>query len=347
MNFSAAAASAGTLTSTVNVNSPAVGTVSGLSTTVSVLTPVKLLDFDLKSTNSAINVTSLQGLVTLSAGVTGNMVASVELRDGMSVLGSVTPTLLGAGTGGAATATLGYAYFTGLNVNVPQDGTKTLSIWVQMNPIGGPGAGYTTSGVGVKASILPVAGTPASNLGTIATDANYTTVTDTTATFTGYYQYMYHYAPTVTFNGASTPVVTFITNGSGTNQQMTGTLSFSVKANGQDEYVTATPNAGTPKGIILVQEVADATPASTDYTLSQLNTTSTDAVLTGDVFLIPNGATRTFTTSYKIVVAAADGYNGAKLSGFWLTNNTDGITSAVDFAYALPAAIGPQAYIQH
>ena len=183
MSFSNATATTGTLTSSLNVSSPAIQSVSGLSSTTGVLTAVKLMDFDLKGQNSPVTITTLYGTVSASAGTVGNMVASVELRDGLTVLSSQTPVA-------------GVVTFSSLNVVVPQDGTKALSIWAQMNPITGtPGAGVTTKAEGIKFTLTPLSHT-------VAYDGSYNTVTDSTASVVGNYQYMFKYAPTLTFSAA-------------------------------------------------------------------------------------------------------------------------------------------------
>ncbi|MFA6353831.1 MAG: peptidoglycan-binding domain-containing protein [Candidatus Paceibacterota bacterium] len=350
INFVTSASTTGVETAQLSATSPATGIVSGLSATAGTLTDVKVTDFDLKATQSDLKVTKVVGVVNSSAATLKNMVASVQLRDASgAILAQAAPAPATTASGstsssgvaytcGAYTTTLSCYQFDSLNISILKDTTTKLSIWVQMNPVGTPGAGYTTSGTGISANVT------VSAAGIVTTDANYNAITPT-GTVTGNYQYMYQYGPAIAYTGSSTPVVT-TPDSSSTAQQMTGTMSFSVTANGEDKYLSATPADGTT-GIFLEQQVANGTPATTVYTLSQLSTTSSDAVYgtTSGVYKIPAGTTKNFVTSYKITVATANGYNGAKLKTFMLTNNVDGSTDAVDYAYALPTAVGPQAYI--
>ncbi len=291
MSFSSSAATTGTLTSSLNVNAPVTQSVSGLSSTVGVLTPVKLMDFDLKGQNSAITVTTLYGTVSASAGTVGNMVASVELRDGSLVLGSQTPAA-------------GVVTFSSLNIAVPQDGTKTLSIWAQMYPVTGtPGAGVTTKGTGILFTLTPAAHT-------VAYDASFNTVTDSTASVAGYYQYMFKYAPTITLGATSATSVdesTSTTINNGGNYS----LAFTVTApSGSDIYFN------TP-GLAVGQTYAVAKAGTGGGTLAV--TTAVSGIAQYGATLttwdkIPAGSSKTITVSGYIPHGSAAGFPSMTLA---------------------------------
>ncbi|MDD5720843.1 MAG: hypothetical protein PHT16_00115 [Candidatus Pacebacteria bacterium] len=302
MSFSAAAASAGTLTTSLSATSPLAQSVSGLSTTASVLTPVKLMDFDLKGKNSAITVTTLYGTATASTGTIANEVASFELRDGSTVLSSVT---------GGATAT-----FSSLNVQVPKDGTKTLSVWAQMNPIGTPGAGYTSSGAGITFTVVPLAHS-------LAYDANFNTVTDTTASVAGNTQYMFQYAPSITMG---TTAATTTTNGASIAADFT--LPFTVTApSGQAIYVNKTVSATEGDANVVVEKTVTGNGGTVASSMVASSTSGTDAT---SYYIVPAGQSRTFTVYSHVPVGGSAGYTGTKLyKVYW---DTDGDTAAAPVA---------------
>ena len=126
LNFANVAGATGTLTATLASTSPANRAVNGLSTTSGVTTDVKLMDFNLKATDGAINVSALSGTITnagtcADTGTTSECLSSIELRDGSTVLDSVTGANVFA--------------FADLSVDISADTTKMLSVWAKVNPV--------------------------------------------------------------------------------------------------------------------------------------------------------------------------------------------------------------------
>jgi hypothetical protein len=299
MSFSSSAATTGTLTSSLNVNAPAIQSVSGLSSTVGVFTPVKLMDFDLKGQNSPITVTTLYGTVASSAHTVGNMVASVELRDGTLVLGSQTPVA-------------GVVTFSSLNIVVPQDGTKTLSIWAQMNPIGADAAGYTYKGDGIKFTLTPTGHT-------VAYDGSFNTVTDSTASVVGTYQYMFKYAPTLTFSAA---VPTQIDESTSTTINNGGQYSMALTItapSGSDIYFN-TPSlaVGATYAVAKYGSGGGTLAVTTSISGTTLNGTT---LATWDK--ISAGSSRTITINGYIPHGSAAGFVGIALANSPGINWTD------------------------
>lgn len=284
MNLTTTSALAGTLTTNLNASSPKAQSVSGLSTTAGVLTPVKLGDFDFKAKDSAIKITEV--VSTLAGGTIANMVASVELRDGTTVLSSVT---------GAATAT-----FSSLNVDIAKDTTKTLSVWAQMNPIGTPGAGYTTKGQGITATLDSSA--------TVSTDAEWNTVTVTSADPVGGTQYMFQYAPTITLGTASAVQV----DGSAVGEFAGSySLSFVVTAPADSDIYVNTPATivGGSYPVAKIAAYGGTLASSTSVSgLAEFGATLTTWNK------ISAGSSRTFTVTAQIPDGTAAGFTGVTMA---------------------------------
>ncbi|MBT9148331.1 MAG: hypothetical protein DDT32_02103 [Syntrophomonadaceae bacterium] len=184
LNFAATAVLTGELALSENVATPVERSVTGLSVTPGVLTPVELTRFNLRATRSAIELTQIAStLVLTGTGDLAHMVAAVELRDGDTVLASATPTGVGVAT------------FDRIRINVARDATRTLSIWAQMNPIGTPAAGFTTRGAGISANVTTA--------GIVATtDVTFRPAT-ITGSVTGRIGRMHQHAPTITLGTVS------------------------------------------------------------------------------------------------------------------------------------------------
>jgi hypothetical protein len=292
---------AGTLTSTLSASSPATQSVSGLSTTAGVLTQVKLMDFNLHGQDSAINVTQIVlNSVTASIGTLTDEVASIELRDGINVLSSVT---------GTATAT-----FSSLNIDISQGTTKTLSIWVQMNPIG-TGAGYTTKGAGITATLDSSA--------IVATDASSNTITVASEDVTSGTQYMFQYAPTLTL-GAISAVQADESTSSTVQKGANYSIAFTVTApSGSDIYVdtasiaTVVAYTATTAGTSPIYASIGGTLV-TSSTVSGVSSKGTVAITYDKVAA---GTSRTFTITGYIPHGIGPGYQGMHISGIVWTSS--------------------------
>lgn len=293
INLTATNALSGTLTTSLNVNSPAAQSVAALSATAGVLTPVKLMDFDLKAQDSAINVTSidLSSLTTTAVTLT-NQVASVELRDGTNVLSSVT---------GAADP----AAFASLNIDIPAGTTKTLSIWVQMNPVAAAdAAGFTLKGVGITAVL---------DSSVVATDAAWNTITVSSADITSKTQYMYQYAPALVLGAISATQV----EGSAAGKKAGNySLAFTVTApSGSDLYVDGVSTLAA----VVRTDAAVGTALSKSITVSGVVSQGAGATATFDK--VAAGTSRTFTVTGYVSDGTGAGFTGIKLVNVtWVDN---------------------------
>lgn len=294
--FSSTGATTGTLTTGLSANSPAAQSVAGVSATAGILTAVKLMDFDLKSKDSAINVTALTAGLTTTAATLTNQVASLELRDGTSVLASAT---------GAASVP-----FTALSISVAKDSTKTLSLWAQMNPIGTADAASTTvKGAGITASIT------ASTI--VSTDASFVSVTTPTTAVTGNTQYMYQYAPTFTLGTVTQSSVEGSKVGT---KQGNYSIAFTVAApTGSDIYVdTATTLAAVTKTVLAM--------GGTLATSSSIS--GVTSVGTSGYDKVGAGLSRIFTFTGTVPDGGTSGFTGMKMvSVKW--NNLDSASNTV------------------
>ncbi len=316
MNLITTAALSGTLTASSNVNSPAIQSVSGLSDIAGTLTPVKLLDFNLKAKYADMNVTTI--VAALAGGTVANAVASVELRDGTSVLSSVT---------GADTAT-----FSSLDIDIVKDATKILSIWVQMNPIGTAGAGKTAKGQDFTATLTSAS--------TITTDEAFNTYVVTSADVVGKKQYMFQYAPTFALISAS--AVPVDETGSATSTQTGGaySIAFSVTAPADIDILV---EAASTTAVVTFGAATAGTSKTVDATGGTLVTGSSVSGVTSkgtvaDTFdKVVAGATRTFTVTGRIPHGGNAGFVGMHIEGIqWTdTDDTDHATTSIEQIWGL------------
>ena len=294
-----AAAAVGTLTATLNSNSPATQSVAGLSATAGTLTAVKLMDFDLKSKDGPINVSAIAGTVASSGSVTlSNEISSLELRDGSSILASV--------SGGATFS------FTSLNIDIAQDTTKTLSIYAQMNPVGTPGAGYTTKGDGISAVVTTVTATS----GPTFADKSLASQTVTSNT-----QYMYRYAPTLTL-GAVSAVQADESTSTTVYKGANYSIAFTVTAPaGSDIYVdTPATLAAIAKTTASYGGTLSASSAVSGVSSKGASYTAADKVAAG--------TSRTFTFTGYVPHGTASGFVGMKVVSVKWTDTDNATTPA-------------------
>ena len=297
-----AAATDGTLTATLNINSPVAQSVSGLSATAGTLTPVKLMDFDLKATTGPINVSLISGTAT-STGTIAEDVASLELRDGVNVLASVT----GAGT----------FSFQSLNIDIPADTTKTLSIWAKVNHIA---ASYVVKGDGINVAVTAV---------TATTGPSFTSAS-ITPTVTGFIQYLFRYAPTLTVGATSAVQV----EGSAVGKKAANlSLAFNVTApSGSDIYVNFTDGTlcgGTYPATKIGNAACSSTTIggtmTTAVTVSGAASKGTGTLATWDK--VAAGSTRTFTITGYVPDGNTAGFTGLTMATNGLQwTDTDNIT---------------------
>ncbi len=294
LNLPAVTAGVGTLTNTLSTGTPSAQSVSGLSTTAGTLTAVKLMDFDLKAKDGAVNVTALSGTLSTAGDITQN-VATIELRDGTTVLDSI-----------ASASTTSFA---GLNIDIASGGTKTLSIWAKANHIA---SGYAVKGQGITAVVSSVTGTSGSSYASA----------DSTTTVTGNSQRMFERSPTFALGTATALQVAGTTTGL---FQGSYSLSFVVTASsGGDIFLNTASSTGATK----IAEIG-GTLAST---ISASGAVSKGVVLaTWDK--IAAGTSRTFTIVAQIPGGVSAGFTGVNIGNGTSTGliwtDTDSFTSPV------------------
>ncbi|MFA6999680.1 MAG: peptidoglycan-binding domain-containing protein [Candidatus Paceibacterota bacterium] len=286
-----AATATGTLTNTLSASSPVAQSVSGLSTTAGTLTAVKLMDFDLKAKDGAVNVTDITGTITTAGTCTAaQCISSLELRDGTTVLDSVA----GAGT----------FDFAEQDINIAADTTKTLSVWAKVNHIAS--SYYVVAGDSLTAAVTNVTGTS----GPLYTAAN------ATPDITGYAQHLFQYAPTFALvNTADYPTSAVSSNENTSTTLNTGgdyKLSFSVTAPAGNDIFINTP--GFAVGQVNV-------PTKTTFGVGGtivVSSAVSGATLKGSTLTtwdkIAAGQTRIFTLTAHIPHGGNAGYAGIKIN---------------------------------
>jgi hypothetical protein len=120
-NLAPAAASTGTLTISLNSNTPKTSYVLGNKTATSA--DKEIAKFDIKAENRDVTIKTL--LVTMTDSDSDKLVSVVKLYDGSTILASV------AGAGAADVT------FSNLSILIAKDTTKTLTVKVDLKPIDG------------------------------------------------------------------------------------------------------------------------------------------------------------------------------------------------------------------
>lgn len=291
-NLAAVAAATGTLTASLDAGSPLTQSIAGLSATSGVTTAVKLMDIKLKATDGPVNITALSGTLTAAGTCTAaQCVATTELRDGSTILDSVT----GAGT---------FA-FADLNVDIATDTSKVLSVWGLINPI----SATLVKGDAITAAVTSI---------TATTGTTYTAITDSFSV-TGNKLYFYQYAPTLTLGATSASSVEGSAVG---KKQGNFSIAFTVTApTGSDIYVdTATTLAAVAK-TVTAKGGTLATSSSVSGVASTGATSSYDKVNAG--------ASRTFTFTGTVPDGGTAGFTGMKIVSIkWNeTDSTSGTTT--------------------
>jgi hypothetical protein len=194
-----------------------------------------------------------------------------------------------------------------LSIDVAKDTTKVLSIWAQMNPIGTPGAGYTSKGAGITATLDSSA--------TVATDSGYATVAVSSADPVGNTQYMFQYAPTIALVSASA------SNTGVDNKDGTYSLAFSVTAPAdRDIYVDA--DGAT---LTAAAKTVSGNGGTLAKSITASGVTSKGAVATA-FDKVAAGTSRTFTVTGYVPAGGSAGFTGIKaVSVDW--TDTDHATS--------------------
>ena len=201
----------------INTNSPEEGIAI---TDEDSTTQHELLRFDVKATKNAGKITDI--VFNAAGSATGAHIVAYKLYDGSTLLGSESY---------SATPT-----FSGLEIEIAKDTTKTLRVEVEMKK--------AINGVTSSIAISPT------STKITAESANDEAVTLSGSTVTGETIYFYEAAPVI--SNITTDIKETIQEGV-TTTQIAGTINFTLTAQGGDIIVTSTAigvNAATEGGVV-------------------------------------------------------------------------------------------------
>ena len=289
--FTVSSLTAGTLTVTAGSDNPKASQIAVASSTT---TGVKLLTFNLKAKNQDIKIVDLVTTFTTSDNNLNDVVSSVKLMKGSTVLKTKT---LSTGSSGSIT-------FDAVNQTISKDVTEAYSIVVDLK-----GDSAYPDGTTLYASTTVT--------GWDVSDADGASVTPSAAAV-GYTQ-------TLTATGVSvvkgTPTTSTTVGLTGAGDTTQYTLPFTVTAGDQDVFIgrtitrVATPTTAATTGTGINFATTTGSTASSTYAATT-NFSAADSI-TGDVagaFKVNAGTSRTFTLNVTFVAASA-GYTGVILTG--------------------------------
>jgi hypothetical protein len=296
--FNVATATTGAVNVTTASDNPVAGGITAVSTTAATLTPdVKLLSMNVKATNAEVIIDSLPIRLSTSDNNIGDVVSSVKLMKGTTVLSTKSV------TNGVSTTT-----FNNLNLTVKKDETANFTVVVDLL---GTGAAYS-EGTTITASSTTVGWDITDSNGASVTPTGSVTGNDVTLRSIGLAAAT---APTSATATKSVP-------GTGTQETGTFTFTFNVTAFGADMYVSSTTNGFTPTSVYDGSGVATTTGA---YAI-----TSSAARSAGNNYVIYSGQTKTVTISFTKLGQA--GYALAKLLTLKFgTSDATALTSSLTF----------------
>jgi len=279
-DFNVSTATTGTANVSTASDNPAAGSTVAVSTTATTLTSgVMLLSLNVKAQNSDLIVDELPIHLSTSDNNLGDVVSTVYLMKGSSVLSTKSV------TNGVSTTT-----FTNLNQTIAKDATANYTIKVDLN---GTGSAYA-EGTTITASSTTYGWDIQDDNGNSVTPTGSVTGNDVTLRSIG-------------LVASANPVAATATkSGNGTNTQETGsfTFTFDAQAFGADMYVSSTTNGFTP---ITVYDTTGTATTTTAYSI-----TSTATRSAGNNYVIYSGTTKPITISFTKL--GQNGYVYAKLT---------------------------------
>lgn len=286
-----AAASTGTLTLSLNQNSPKTGFVIGhLTNTTS---DQELAKFDIKGENRDVTIKSLNVTISDHGTPANQLISAVKLFDGSTLLASVAYTAETATdfNGDSDTADL-VARFTNLNISVAKDSTKTLTVKADLKPIAGAVAEdlQVSAGVNTNATAITAVDSNDDMLAQAQFNSN------TNSAIVGKTITAYTKAPTFALSTANIVKTTQ----AGSADVADATLTFNVTANGGDIYVNKTKEV-LPTSIA----IASALDYSSTVAGTVKFTTSSAHGLTSGQTVTLTGTT-TYDGTYTATVVDAD-----------------------------------------
>jgi peptidoglycan hydrolase-like protein with peptidoglycan-binding domain len=299
--FTVSAANTGAVTITAASDNPANSQVA-VSTT-NTTTGVTLLAFNLKAKNQGATIASIPVALSTSDNNLNDVISTVRLIKGGTVLKSKT-----VGTG-----TTGTIVFDNVNISASQDASTEYTVQADLKSTAAYPVGTTIT-----------ASTTASLTGWDISDVNGNNATISGSAVGG--------TITLTTTGIS------VTKGNMTAQTTPGltgagdttqyALNFSVKAGDDDIYIDRSIQRTTSPSVAGAG-VAWATTTSSTSGITNLGVASFSAADTnsGDTvtsFKVPAGTTRTFTLNVSLTATGA-GFTGVMLTGlnYGTTSNTD------------------------
>lgn len=286
-DFTVSSSDTGTLTVTAANDNPIAGQVTTASTSTN---GVKLLSFNMKAKNQDVKVTDVVASFGTSDDNLNDVISTVYLNRGSTVLKSKT----------LSTGTYGTITFNDVNRTISAGDTENYTITADLK---GQTAALYVDGTTVIASTTTT--------GWDVSDSNGATVTPSAAAV-GNTQTLTGQGITVALNGSpSSTLITAAdpaTTNSGDVRQFT--IPFKVTAGDNDIYI----DGGTGAGNIAYATTTGSTGSSTDQGTANLSVSDTvSGDLVGSYYKVLAGTTRNFTLNVTYQ-ATDDGYTGLVLS---------------------------------
>jgi hypothetical protein len=286
-NFTITSATVGTLTASAGSDNPNASVVAVSSSTT---TGVKLLSFNLKATNQNVTVNSLQAAFQTSDNSLNDVVATVYLMQGSTVLSSKTlPSGVNNGT----------VTFTNVNQTITNNSTQNYTIVADLQ-----GDANYVDGTTLTASTTVT--------GWDASDATGATVTPSSAVL----------GNTMSLTGNGIAIALGTPSATDNQCQLLGcgdvgnyAIPFTVTAGNSDLYVDAQTGAGYIAYATTSSSGKGVTNQGTaNFTAGPQTGGGTSGDVAGVAYKVPANSARTFTLNVSYT-ATSTGYTGLQLTG--------------------------------
>ena len=290
-SFTISASTAGKLTFSEGSGDPASSVVK--VDTNNTTEGVKILEINAKAKNTGITVNDLAVQLATSDNNLSDVIQTVKLMDGSTVIRSKS---VGAGTTGTV-------IFDNVSKDISEDSTATWSVVVDLKKESAYSDGTTL-----------IASTTSALSGHDVEDDNGNTVT-LSGSAVGHTQTLQAIGVTVTSGNITATKSVGTTAGSGDTTQYS--IPFTVKAGDDDLYISRSlsrslsPSTSAVTWATTTSSNAGVTSSSFGANLSANDTNTSD---TGSAYRIPAGSSRTFTLNVTLT-ATATGFTGVQLTG--------------------------------